>query len=149
MKSEVDVLVEETVGSFGFSRQVLLGERNGSVIYNEYMTKDDLFMKSLKGELKRRTKARNIFIARPDSNFAVEDEVARVTIRLSGAVNTEYIAVAFNGGGFLDRRGKPGGHKNWSIRGFYQRTGLYAEFLDNETASSRAVHDSCDATLKY
>lgn len=149
MKSEVDVVVEETVGSFGFSRQVLLGERNGTAIYNEYTKKDDLFMKSLKAELKHRTKARNIFIARQDSDFKVEDEVARVAIRFSGAVNTEYIAVAFNGGGFLDRRGKQGGHKNWSMRGFYQRTGLYAEFLDNATAWSRAVQDSCDATMMH
>jgi hypothetical protein len=145
---EVDVLVEESVGDFGFSRQVLFGEKDGKSIYNEYTKQEGAFMKSMKAELKFRTHARNIFIAKRDSEFQVDDEVTRLVIRISGAVNTEYIAVAFNGRGFLDRRGKPGGYKNWSMRGYYVRNGLYAEFLDKPTAVSQGVTDSCDATVK-
>jgi len=146
---EVSVVVEDSFGGLGFSREVLFGDRGGRDIYKDYTQDERAFMVSLKDVIKTKTSARNIFIAKPDSLFQVEEEVARLSIFLSGAVNAEYVAVAFNGGGFLDRRGKDGGSKNWSTRGFYRPGGIkkkYVEFLDAATAEAEKVEDSCSAT---
>jgi len=147
VQSKVDVMVEESVGDYGFSREVFFGDTDGRGIYTEYAKSDRLFMRRLKQLIKSKTEARNIFITKADSLFHAEDEIARLSIRFTGALNAEYIAVAFDGAGFVDRRGKDGGHKNWSLRGFFRQKDMYAEFLNAATAESENVVDSCDATL--
>eukprot|EP00931_Biecheleriopsis_adriatica_P039428 TRINITY_DN22548_c0_g1_i1.p1 TRINITY_DN22548_c0_g1~~TRINITY_DN22548_c0_g1_i1.p1 ORF type:complete len:373 (+),score=61.87 TRINITY_DN22548_c0_g1_i1:32-1120(+) len=147
LKSEVEIDVEVTSGNVELSREKLFVFEEGRSAYSEYAQHEQRFFKKFKAAFKKHTKARNLFIAKADSLFKVEDEVCRLSIRFSGAVNIEYIAVAFNGGGFIDRRGKPGGHKNWSIRGFYQRdeqNGPYADFFDKVEAKKRNLVDSCD-----
>jgi hypothetical protein len=145
LQSRVDVVVEETFGDFGFSRQVLFGSRDGRAIYEEYITDDHNLMRALKEVIKERTSARNILITKPDSLVSVQEEVARLAIGISGAANAKYVAIAFNGGGSIDRRGKAGGHKNWSMRGFYRREGMYYEFLNAVDAAEQNVQDVCDA----
>jgi len=147
---EVSVVVEDSLGGFGFSQEVLFGDWDGRDIYKGYTQDDHDFMRLLKNVIKTKTDARNVFIAKSDSLFQVEKEVARLSITLSGAVSAEYVAVAFNGAGFLDRRGKDGGHKNWSVRGFFRPGTMkkkYVEFLDAATAEAEMVEDSCSATV--
>eukprot|EP00930_Biecheleria_cincta_P078493 TRINITY_DN65989_c0_g1_i1.p1 TRINITY_DN65989_c0_g1~~TRINITY_DN65989_c0_g1_i1.p1 ORF type:complete len:265 (-),score=40.73 TRINITY_DN65989_c0_g1_i1:99-812(-) len=151
VKSEVEVLVREIVGEFGFSKEALFGDKDGRTIYEDLRADDAKYMRDLKDTLQNRTGARNFLIAKSDSRVDVEDVVAQLTMRLSGALNIEYVVVAFNGGGVLDRRGKPGGHRNWSFRGFYAKDGMFATFLDakqvEELDNKDAVQDSCEFSL--
>jgi len=139
----VDVVVEQRFGDFGMTRDILLGSMDGKATYTQYRTDDQRFFRSLKAVIKERTRARNIFIAKDDSLFSVDDEVLRLGIAFHGAANSKYVAIAFNGGGFLDRRGKSGGHKNWSMRGFYQREGMYIDFHDVAYAEKHQMEEAC------
>jgi len=55
-------------------------------------------------------------------------------LRFAGGVNAEYRLMAFNGAGTLDRRGKPGGHKNWSFNGYFEREGMFVRFYNQSFA---------------
>lgn len=149
LNSEVDVVVEENSGGFGFSSEELFGERDGKAIYAALRADDAVFMKHLKDKL-RRTKAFNYLIAKSDSIVDVDDIVASLTIKMTGALNTEYLVIAFNGSGIVDRRGKPGGHVNWSLRGHLERDGMLATFLNRRQAEERGTRlsdDTCSNEL--
>lgn len=151
VNSEVEVVVHEIVGEFGFSREALFGNKDGRTIYRDFRTDEAKYMKDLKDVLQNRTGAFNFLIAKSDSRVEVTDVVAKLTLSLSGALNVDYVVVAFNGGGVLDRRGKPGGHRNWSFRGFYEKDGKLATFhvptQVEELENQDAAQDSCELSL--
>eukprot|EP00930_Biecheleria_cincta_P057330 TRINITY_DN43295_c0_g1_i1.p1 TRINITY_DN43295_c0_g1~~TRINITY_DN43295_c0_g1_i1.p1 ORF type:complete len:235 (+),score=43.14 TRINITY_DN43295_c0_g1_i1:41-706(+) len=147
MNSEVDIVVQERSGGFGFSREELFGDRDGKAVYAAMRMDEAVFMKQLKDKL-RRTKAWNYVIAKSDSIIDVHDIVASFTITMRGALNTEYLVIAFNGSGTVDRRGKPGGHVNWSLRGHLERDGMRVTFFNRTQAEERGTHlsdDSCSS----
>lgn len=147
VSSQVQVEVEEFAGDFGFSRQVFFGDMTGKAIFDMYKSDGRTLMTQLKNIMRNKTMGRNVFIAKSDSDFGVEEEVARLAIRFRGAVNADYVAIVFDGNGFLDRSGKPGGNRNWSLHGWFQRKGMRVEFLDEVKAKELNVAESCDATL--
>lgn len=145
LNGEVEVAVVDTAGGFGFTREALFGEKDGKIIYSEYHADDAKFMKELKDAIVAKTGHVNVLVVRADSQVNVEDIVASFNLNFSGAVNADYVAIAFLGGGILDRTGKPGGHRNWSFRGYFKRDKMYVEFVSNVDAKEMNIEYSCAA----
>lgn len=143
--AQVQVEVEEFAGDFGFSREVLFGDMTGKAVYDWYKKDGENLMVHLKKIVQNKTLGRNIFIAKSDSDFGVEEEIARLALRFRGAVNGDWVVSVFDGSGFLDRTGKPGGNRNWSLRGWFLRKGMHVEFLDAAKAKELKVAEYCDA----
>jgi len=140
---EVDVDVDEVFGNFALSRNSLFGKLDDKALYKKYHENDQGFMRDLKLALRAKTRAKNILVVKPDSLVSVEGLVSSAVLRFRGGVNAEYRVMAFNGGGTLDRRGKQGGHKNWSFNGYFEREGMYVTFYNQSVVPGVCGWDDC------
>jgi hypothetical protein len=142
-KHEADVEVEEVFGRFWLSRKSLFGHLDDKALYTKYHDDDQGFMRDLKLALRAKTQAKNILVVKLDSLVSVEGLVSSAVLRFRGGVNAEYRVMAFNGGGTLDRRGKQGGHKNWSFNGFFEREGMRVTFYNQSITPGVCGWDDC------